>query len=94
MKLPIHLAGGTGGIPENKEQRNTRSQKNCRHISSLLTGTAAITADMLYSLVVDPTDIDIMLPQVLFRWSLYVFTEQKWPLTEWVHCDIHTLCCK
>lgn len=28
VKLPIHLAGGTGGISENQEQRNTRSQKN------------------------------------------------------------------
>ena len=77
-----------------KLEEDTRSQKNCRHISSLLTGTAAITVDMLYSLVVDPADIAIMLPQGLFRWSLYRFTEQKWPVVKGLHRDTHMQCCK
>ena len=53
-----------------KLEEDARSQKNCRHVSSLLTGIAALTVDMLYSLVVDPEDMAIMLPTRAFQVEL------------------------
>ena len=43
-----------------KLEESSRSHGNCRHVYSLLTGIATITADTLDSLVVDPVDTAIM----------------------------------
>ena len=50
-------------------------------LSSLALAALAAT-DMLYSLVVDPADTAIMQPQGLSGWSLYMFSEQKWPVAK------------
>ena len=77
-----------------KLEDDGRSRMNCRLVYSLMAGTAAIAADMLYILMVDPVDAAITQPQGLFRWSFHMFTEKKWPMTKWVHCDVHAQCCK
>lgn len=45
---------------------------------------------MLYYLIIDPTDIAIMQPQGLFWWSLYSFTEQKRPVTEYIMMHMYS----
>lgn len=47
---------------------------------SLLTGVVAAATDMLYSLRADPENTVITHLQGLFRWSVYLFTEQKRPV--------------
>ena len=42
-----------------KLEEISRSWRNCRHIYALLTGTAAVAADTLYSLAADPADAAI-----------------------------------
>ena len=54
----------------------------------------AVAADMLYSLTADPENTAITQPQGLFRWSLYMFTEQTRPVPKRVHHDAHAQCCK
>ena len=78
-----------------KLEENSRSCRNCRHVYFLLAGTADITAtDMLYSLEADPVDTAMAQLQGLFRWILYRFTEQKWPLAKQVHYEAHAQCYK
>lgn len=53
-------------------EENSRSCRNGRHVYCLLTGTAAIETDTLFSpLMVDPVDTAITQPQRLLRWCLY-----------------------
>ena len=75
-----------------KLEESSRSRRNCKHVYFLLTSTAAVAADMLYSLTADPADAAIMQSQGLFRGSLYRQTEQKQPVAKWVHCDTHMQC--
>ena len=85
-------------MPAGKLEEKARSCRNCRHVYSLLTGTAAVAADKLYFLMVDPVDTAIIVaitqPQGLFRWNFYMFTEQKWPMPKWVHYEMHAQCYK
>lgn len=43
-----------------KLEESSRTHRNYRHVYSLLTGVATITADTLDSLMVDPVDTAIM----------------------------------
>ena len=71
------------------------NRRNCRHVYCFQAGTTAIAAAaMLYSLEADPVDTAIMQPQGLLRWSLYIFTEQKWSVAKQVHRDMHVQCYK
>ena len=54
-----------------------------------MAGVVAVAPDMLYSLMVDLADAAITYLQGLFRWSLYIFTEQEWPMAKRVHNDTH-----
>ena len=78
-----------------KLEENLRNRRNCRHVYCFQAGTTAIAAAAkLYSLEADPVDTAIMQPQGLFRWSLYIFTEQKWSVAKQVHRDMHVQCYK
>ena len=79
-------------MDKKKLKDDGRSRMNFRLVYSLMAGTAATAADMLCILMVDPVDTAITQPQGLFRWSLYMLTEQKWPTAKWVHCDQHVQC--
>ena len=81
-------------MDKKKLKDDGRSRMNFRLVYSLMAGTAATAADMLYILMVDPVDAAIMQPQGLFSWSLYMLTEQKWSMAKRVHCDQHVRCCQ
>ena len=83
-------------MPAGKLEEKSRSCRNCRHVYSFLTGTAAVAADKLYFLMVDPADtaitVAIMQPQGLFRWNFYMFTEQCYKLAQLLHNHVFTTC--
>ena len=94
MLFTLFTEPRVGQAPVKRLEDDSRSCRNCRHIYSLMAGGVAIAPDMLYSLVVDPAGAAITDLQGIFRWSLYIFTEQEWPMAKRVHHDTHAQCCK
>ena len=74
-------------------EENSSRHRNCKRISSLLTVSAALVTDTLYSL----------LPRLTQRaQSVYALSaltqperaERKWPGAKCIHCDAHAQCCR
>ena len=65
-----------GKVRVGKLEENSSSHRNCTCLFSL-GWLSSCAVDMLYSLVFDPVNAAVMWTQGLFRWSLYMFTEQN-----------------
>ena len=69
-----------GKVRAKRLEENVRSRRNCRHVYSLLAGTADITAHN---------------PSGLFQAKLvYAQPEQKYPVARRAPCDAHAQCLK
>ena len=77
-----------------KLEESSRSRRNCKHVYFLLTSTAAVAADMLYSLTADPADAAIMQSQGLSG-GAYIGKQNKsslWP-SEYIVTHICSAIC-
>ena len=83
--LTVCWTQGRQGV-SGKLEGNSRGCGSCRRVYSLLTSPAATgTQDYL---VMDPENTAVTQPQGLARWSLYMFSDPKWPVAKLhAHCS-------